>query len=204
MRYHLIQGGKQMRKFAVAVAALALLSTRVTGQSNEELLRLRERLHLPASTVIVSASSTKLPAGDTLRVYLATGKDGETNKRIAKWIDKWNQHAGQRFGKLQVVLDLSQADIILARDVVRGDLAVQPRTTVGIWSKRNPETDRIATKPRIDTRPYIHRSRYSYLLVRTPDALSVVYRLGDRGHPDDNADPDGSLIDELERKMKTR
>ncbi len=193
-----------MRKFAIAFVALALLSITVTAQSNEELVRLRERLNIPASTAIVSSGSTKLPAGDTLRVYLVTGKDGKANKHLAKWIDKWNQNEGQRFGKLQIVSDFSQADVIMARDVVRGDVSVQHRTTIGIWPERNPDTDRISTKPRIYTRPYIHRSLYSYLIVRTPEALAVVYRLGDRGHPQDHTDPDGSLIDELEHKMKTR
>ncbi|HEX8456415.1 MAG TPA: hypothetical protein VF656_03760 [Pyrinomonadaceae bacterium] len=193
-----------MRQFVLAVAALALISIRVTGQSDEELVRLRARLNLPSSTAIVSSSSTKLPARETLRVYVATGKDGQANGRLTKWIDKWNQNDGQRYGKLQAVSDLSQADVIVARDVVRGDTSVQRRSAVGIWSKRDPLADRTATKPGIDTRPYIYRPRYSYLIVRTPETLAIVYRLGDKGHPEDNTDADGNLIREFEHKLKRR
>lgn len=193
-----------MRKFVIAVASLAAMSVTASGQSDEELARLREGINVPAATVVISSRAAKLPAGNTLKVYLAVGRDGKPNSRIANWIDKWNQDEGRRFGRLEVVSDLSQADVIAARHVVRGDASVRRRSSIGIASARNPDTDRISTGPSITTGQYLHRPLYSYLIVRTPDALAVVYRHVDRGHPNDRADPDGRLIDELKKKMKAR
>ena len=191
-----------MRRFVISVASLAVMSVTVSGQPGDELARLREGINAPASTVIVSSRAAQLPAVNTLKVYLVIGKDGKADGRIARWIDKWNQNEGQRFGRLQVVSDLSQADVVMARHVVRGDVSVQRRTSIGVVPARNPGTDRISAGPTVASGQYLHRPLYSYLLVRTPDALAIVYRHIDRGHPNDRADPDGRLIDELKKKMK--
>jgi hypothetical protein len=161
-------------------------------------------LSVPTSTVITPSSSTKLPAGNTLKVYLVIGKDAKADGRLARWIDKWNQDEGRRLGRLEVVSDLAQADVIMARHVVRGDVSAQRRSSIGIGPARNPDTDSISTRPVVTNGQYFHRPLYSYLIVRTPDALAVVYRHVDRGHPDDRSEPDGRLIDELKKKLKAR
>jgi hypothetical protein len=77
-----------MRKFTLALAALFLASLTVTGQtSDEELARLRNRLNVAESTLIITSKSSKLPAGSSLKIYIATGQDRKAHNRFAKWID---------------------------------------------------------------------------------------------------------------------
>ena len=182
-----------MSKPGLAICSLLFVTATAVGQTGEY-GKLREWLGVSPATIILSSSQSKLPAG-SLKVYLATGKDENARSYYASWVEKWNRNEGQKAGLLEVVSDLSQADLIIAR--FKGDTAVEQRGSIGTVSAID-----MKSRPTTNSRMQVYRPLYAYLIMRTPDALEVVYR-----HVDRNSiptDPDGNLLDELKKKIKRR
>jgi len=193
-----------MLKLFAACAVLCLLSPAAFGQTSRgEIAKLSERLNVPASTLIVDSSAARLPAGASLRIYIASGQDKTAYARFVKWADKWNRNEGARHGSLEVVHDLSQADIVLARFHVR-ESTPRSRTTVSVGRVHDPTRDRNASSPKISTRTYAPTAEYAYLLTHSADALAILYGDVDRTYIQDYSDPDGDLLRELEARMKKR
>lgn len=191
-------------KLLAACVVLCVLSLATAGQtSGGEIARLGERLNVPASTLIVNSSTAKLRPGASLKVYIAAEQDKTAYARFVKWTDKWNRNEGARHGSLQIVHELSQADIVLARFQIR-ESAPRPRTTVSVGSVHDPTRDRNASSPKISTRTYTPTAEYSYLLARSADVLTVLYGDVDRTYIQDYSNPDGRLLRELETRLKKR
>lgn len=191
-----------MLKLALALASLAFVSSAAVGQTSGEVAKLRQLLNVPPATIIVGSSSSKLPTGIPLKIYVATGKDDSARNRFVKWIDKWNRGEGKQYGTIEVTSDLSQADIVIAR--YEGDYSIRPRTSIGTVPVIDLKTTPTSNSPKIGTRAYVYRPLYLYLLTRTPDAFEIVYRHVDRNTSKDRLDPNGSLLSELKKKMKQR
>lgn len=193
-----------MVKLLAACVVLCVLSLTTAGQtSGDEIARLSERLNVPASTLIVNSNAARLPAGASLKIYLAAEQDKTAYARFLKWTDKWNRNEGARHGSLHIVSDLSQADIVLARFHVR-ESAPRPRTTISVGRVHDPTRDRNASSPKISTRTYTPTAEYSYLLKRSADVLTILHGDVDRTYIQDYSDPDGDLLRELETRMKKR
>ena len=193
-----------MLKLLAACVVLCLSSLATAGQTSRgEIAELSERLNVPASTLIVNTGAARLPAGASLKIYIAAEQDKTAYTRLVKWAEKWNRNEGARHGSLQVVSDLSHADIILARFHERESTPRQ-RTTVSIGRVHDPTRDRNASSPKISTRTYAPTAEYAYLLARSADALTILYGDVDRTYIQDYSDPDGDLLRELEARMKKR
>lgn len=193
-----------MLKLLAACVVLCLLSLATAGQTSRgEIARLSERLNVPPSTSIINSSAARLPAGASLKIYIAAEQDKTAYERFVKWADKWNRNEGARHGSLQIVRDLTQADIILARFHVRESIPRQ-RTTVSVGRVHDPTRDRNASTPKISTRTYAPTAEYAYLLTRSADRLTILYGDVDRTYIQDYSDPDGDLLRQLEARMKKR
>ncbi|HJR07940.1 MAG TPA: hypothetical protein VJ842_11830 [Pyrinomonadaceae bacterium] len=191
-------------KLLAACVVLCVLSLATAGQTSRgDIARLSERLNVPASALIVNSGAARLPAGASLKIYIASVQDKTAYARFVKWADKWNRNEGARHGSLQVVNDLTQADIVLARFHVR-ESTPRPRTTVSVGSIHDPTRDRNASSPKISTRTYTPTAEYSYLLARSADVLTILYGDVDRTYIQDYSDPDGDLLRQLEAQMKKR
>ncbi|MGB7921629.1 MAG: hypothetical protein WCF57_00155 [Pyrinomonadaceae bacterium] len=191
-----------MFKLALALVSLAIVGSTAIGQTSDEANRIRRLLNVPSDTIIVSSSSSKLPAGTPLKIYMATGEGNGAQRRFAQWIEKWNRGEGQRYGTIEVVSDLAQAHLVIAR--YEGDYAIAPRTSIGTIPGigiGNSPSSHISKR---GTRAYVYRPLYLYLLTRTPDALAIVYRHVDRYNTKDRLDPHGNLLSALKKKMKQR
>lgn len=195
-----------MCKVFLAVAVLFLTSIAAAAQaSNEELARLRTRLNLPLSMSVIELGSTKLSTATPLKICIATHQDQKAYSYFAKGIDKWNKGAGKKHGVLQIVTDISQADVVLARYAVPEERTVVTRNTIGIGPVRNQAMMRTSTKPIFDTRSHALVPLYLYLLIPTsPNTLDIVYRSIDRSYLADRADPDARLLDELKKLIENR
>ena len=79
---------------------------------NDEFFRIRNQLNLDPSTAIAHAEKDDLPAKSPLKVFLAIAY-GNVHQHLVEWIDKWNQKNGDRYGKLEIVSDVEQADIFI-------------------------------------------------------------------------------------------
>ncbi len=190
-----------MLKIIITSTVMFLLSFTATGQTSNT--KLRDHLNLPLSTAIIQPDTSNLPAGTTFKVYIATGKHKKTFKRFAKWMDQWNQQEGLKYGKLEIVSALSDADVILARFNIR-EFIPRSKTTISVGPVHDPLSDRNAASPKISTRQYMPIAQYSYLLTRTPDALIIIYDNVDRSHISDYSDPDKNLFNEFKERLKNR
>lgn len=92
------------RKVKVAVI------NRIEFLGRDEYTKLREILDLPPSFPVTRVASTKLPAGDPLKVHLAIAQP-EIEKRFLRWVKQWNEYDGRKYGRVEVISDREQADI---------------------------------------------------------------------------------------------
>jgi hypothetical protein len=103
-----------MKRIPLTFALLLVLGLTASAQTmEEEVERVREQLGVPESTPITLADSSNLPTANPLKVYLALGLDMEVRKLTIERIDDWNKHDAQKYGALNIVSELSQADVIL-------------------------------------------------------------------------------------------
>ena len=78
----------------------------------DEYVRLRTQLDIDPATVVAHAEDAELPARSPLKVYLSTAY-GRVQESLADWINKWNSKHGETYGKLELVSDLGQADLLI-------------------------------------------------------------------------------------------
>ena len=84
---------------------------------NDEFFRLRNQLSLVPSTAVAHAEKDDLPASSPLKVYLDIPFN-HVHQQLVEWNNKWNRKNGDVYGKLELVSDLKQADILIV--VARG------------------------------------------------------------------------------------
>lgn len=178
-----------MRAFQVFMLLLLtaiVASAQSSAPGDGELRALREFLNLPETTTI-GISTASLPNEMPLKVYVATGKDAALQKVILKRIDDWNKKNGAKFGSLEVVTDLSEAQVILAWYAVRIPSMTRP-----------PFQTQMALGP--------PERIHSYLLLRTADGLEILNRRVVEGYPDlMQSDQRGEMVRaELFKRMKAR
>ena len=161
----------------------------VPGQSiDAELFKLREFLKVSPSTKI-APSTASLPCGTSLKVYIATGKDIDLNKVFIRRISEWNKKNGQKFGHLEVVADISEAQVVLAWYSIRIEKMTHPPDDT-------PSDERICCPER----------GYSYLLVRTDDGFEMLSRIIIEGYtlPSEADSRGNTLRAEFFKRMKAR
>ncbi len=153
-----------------------------------ELRALREFLNVPETTTI-GTSTASLPNETPLKVYVATGQDNALQKVFLKGFAEWNKKNGAKFGSLEVVADISEAQIIVAWYAVRLPLKSQPPPIFPMDMALGPP----------------ERS-HSYLLLRTADGLEILSRRIVDGYPDlMQSDRRGEIVRaELFKRMKAR
>ncbi len=142
-----------------------------------ELGRLLERLNLPRSTPIEAVKTESLPKTTSLKVYLYTGGSVKVERAFRREIEEWNTKDSQRYGRLEIVGDLTQAELILAR-------YVEFASAVEAW-------------------PIRLAPGYSYLVLLKPDGLKVIYRFADLVSAYDDAPPRCLACERLFKLMKT-
>jgi hypothetical protein len=189
-----------MGKLTLVLISIIVVAATTVGQTNDEYRKLRGWLNVSPGTVVLSSNPSKLPSGTPAKVYLATGKDEAARAYYTRWVEQWNRSEGQRFGLLEVVPDLAQANLIIAR--LKGDTAVEQRGSIGTVPQIEMNTRPPSSRPTMSTRTQVYRPLYAYLILRTPDALELVYRHVDRSS--DASDPDGNLVTALKKKIKQR
>lgn len=87
---------------------------RIDFVGKDDFARLREQLKVSPSIPVVLAESKDLPPGNPLNLYLAI-EDEAVSQSIVEWVQKWNRDSGAKYGSIEVVSDLTKADVYLAR-----------------------------------------------------------------------------------------
>ncbi len=145
----------KVRTLLLAFLVALLIATSAAGQLPEtETVKLHDLLNVPPSTSIVPSTSS-LPGNSSLRVFIAVGSNQKIQNAFTRGINQWNKKDGLRYGVIEVVSHLSDADVILARYEVR----------------LNPRPHSLDTFP-----PIVPTLSYLYLIARKPDKLEILWR----------------------------
>ncbi len=181
----------------------------VFGQNtNDEIAKLREHLAVPESTTIKLADSSSLPSGISLKVYIATGLDLGVRGNFREWINEWNKKNGKKYGTVEIVSDMQQADIILARYTVREKITDRTETnTVPIPATvYDPATKSIITRPvpRTYSTSYSLMPVYAYIISRKSDGLEILWRYTGEVGVEETTESGKQLRDDFFILMKNR
>jgi hypothetical protein len=177
-----------MKTFQLLVLVLVIWDV-AHGQSIDvELVKLREFLKVPASTQIVP-STAPLPRAADLKVFIATGSERDIYQVFVRRIDEWNKKNGAKFGRLKVVSDVSEAQVVLAWYSIRIEKMTHPPDDT-------PYDERICCPER----------GYSYLLVRNGEGFAMLSRIIIEGYtlPSSTESSGNSLRAEFFKRMKAR
>ena len=93
------------RKVKVAVI------NRIDFLGRDEYTTLREILDLPPAFPVTRVDSATLPAGDPLKIYVSIPAP-QIEKRFLRWVKQWNAFDGRKYGRVEVVSDQAQADLL--------------------------------------------------------------------------------------------
>lgn len=149
---------------SVVYVLLLLLSygAVVPQTADEELTRLRAQLALPDSVALELADTPSIPKAESLRVFIATGLDFGVRRNLRDWLGDWSSRHADRYGRLYLVDGIGDADIILARYVLRGQLKTE---TTSSGAGNNLE---VSTSTRVPA--------WAYIIHRVGDKYSIVWR----------------------------
>ncbi len=88
------------------------LINRVQFLGRDEYTRMRETLKVDPSTPVVDATSRDLPPKDPFRLHLALEPEN-LGKSLLKWVEEWNKYESKKYGRVEIVDDMAQADVSL-------------------------------------------------------------------------------------------
>ncbi len=175
------------------VAFLLLVCAFASGQTPDrsidvELQKLRAFLKLPETTRIVP-STAPLPKFNPLMVFVATGTETDLYKVFLSRINEWNKKNGLKHGSIEVVSDISAAQVILVWYSEQIDKMSYP-------PDGNSSEERICCPQRA----------YAYLIVQTPDRLEMLSRIIGDGYylPANSHNRGDTLRNVFFKKMKAR
>jgi len=154
------------RVVCIAILLCPLLTLgQTSNQLEAEFNWLRTTLDLPSSTPIELVKKPSLPAKNPLRVHIITGTDQKVRDSFIKAIDKWNRKDGQKYGLLEAVPAVSQADLVLVRIVDRKR---------GTPDQSGSGTDGSGRELSYYERG--HAPMYGSIIARTQDGLKILVR----------------------------
>lgn len=114
-----------MKRILILVLGICLASSSAFAQTaNEEISRLKEHLELPAKAAI-SGQAAGIPQKDPIKVFVAVGLDSQTKANFVRWINRWNKSNTKKYPKMELVSEIAQADVVLARFMDRDSPATQ-------------------------------------------------------------------------------
>ena len=83
---------------------------RIQFLGRDEFTILREALGVAPSLPVRLALSDKLPAANPLKLFVAI-HEPSIKDRVVAWVDRWNREQAVRYGRIEIVPDLAQADV---------------------------------------------------------------------------------------------
>jgi len=192
---------KNVMRLVLAAMLLALLC--LPGQSQDtqsELANLRKHLELPDSTPIKLSLSSTLPPNRPLNVFIAVGLDVGVRGNFSRWLAEWNKKDGKRHGLVNLVSEISQAQVILARYALRDRVQTDTRVVPGVAI--DPTTGQTVTRP--VPRTYSVVPVYAYVISRNPAGLEIIWRYVGQDYVAETKSSGKKLRDDFLTLMKSR
>ncbi len=88
------------------------LINRIDFLGRDEYTRLREVLTVAPSTPVSLNTSGKFPTGDPLKIHVASEWE-KLDEGLVDWAARWNKEEAAKYGRVEIVKDLAQADVSL-------------------------------------------------------------------------------------------
>lgn len=206
-----------MKKPFFIQAFLFVFALAINGQTTKaDVDQLRKEINLPALASIYESDEADFPASKPIKIYPAIKHSKSEAKRFAKWVEKWNEENAARFGKIQIVDKLEDADIAAvqyqygAGRYVREDsigIATKPGRSGGVFDKDDKIVLGRIGNSKVKAESAAVNLRfplYSYLLVREADSSWIIdYSRVDERISND-VPPELLLQSEIESRLKNR
>ena len=195
----------------VALALVVFFSTvgGVFAQTDKkEVINLRKQIKIPDKDILRSNENAKLPAGDSLKIFLAIKRSGSEAEHFEKWVDEWNKEDGDKYGKLEVVKDISKANVVLTQ-FVSTRLKQVGEASVRVGNIPSPEQN-ISQKTKIKVNNEVGYKPlplpvYSYLITREDDVWTIIYQDVESSLPGEQLfNPERRLWRMFKKEMKAR
>lgn len=187
------------------IALVILVCSHAMAQTtNEELARLHEHLGMPPSVSLGVAESSALTSKMPMKVYIATGLDIGVRGNFKEWISKWNRKEGKKYGALQVVPDLSTADVILSRYTLRDEVTTGTNTDITNRSVHEWPSGRIARVPVPKTYSYNQVPVYAYVIEKKSESYEILWRYASSTSVEERRDSGKQLWEDFQHMIKAR
>lgn len=196
-----------MRFAVLALIALFLTASSVSAQMNdEEIFLLRKHLNISAKDIVRQDKNAKLNDNNSLKVFLAIKRSGNEAKYFQKWVQDWNREEASKYGKLEIVEDITQADAVLSQFVATQSKLVKD-TSLGIGNVLPP--GRIKSKVKVTSEIDYKQLKlpvYSYLIKREDNLWTIIYENVETSLPDEqlSVSPESRLWRAFKKEMKSR
>lgn len=162
--------------------------SRIDFLGEDEFSRLRAVLNLEPSTPVAFSETSTLSTSKTLKMYLAI-EDERTKDRFIDWMSKWNKDQAGKYGALEIVSGLAEADASLV--VIKG-------------------ADNMAVTPFIlgaDLRVHSFPPITVFLVNKKNNGLEVLWKQVLLTNPESESETEskkGRIEKEIEKRMKAR
>ena len=166
-----------MKKTFVCLTILVVFSALASAQVREkEAELLRDELNIAANQTILIDRGKSFPARKPLRVFAAIKQSAKEAKKFGKWLKKWNKKNGNKYGKIEIVDKLENADVVVAQFRTVAPVYVKEVVTkVGNISSTGEIRDNVRVGVGYGYRR-MDLPTHSYLLVKSNRAWVIVFR----------------------------
>jgi hypothetical protein len=170
-----------MRRLMIIAVSLLLMSVYAVGQGNggEEAVYVRAMLREAGAKSVTQAKTGILPTEGPLKVYVIASGQERMRADFAERLEEWNRAEGDRYGRLELVEDAAQADIILAR-FVGGLKTVRDESQQGMSPTNDVLVDPVSHRliPLAKAPPHEHSTAkaFCYVAAREGYSLKVLWR----------------------------
>jgi len=194
----------------VILTLVVFLSTAlsVSAQLKDyEIKTLRKQINISDKDIVRPNKNAGLSAAKPLKIFLAIKRAGSVAKYFEKWIKDWNEQEGDRYGKLERVTDISNADVVLTQFVTETIKNVG-ETSLGIGNI--PPLGQLKSKVRVKSNTDYNKPLklpvYSYLLKREDIFWTIIYGDVETSLPDEqlSVSPDLRLWQAFKEELKSR
>ncbi len=194
----------------VILTLVVFLSTAlsVSAQLKDyEIKTLRKQINISDKDIVRPNKNAGLSAAKPLKIFLAIKRAGSVAKYFEKWIKDWNEQEGDRYGKLERVTDISNADVVLTQFVTETIKNVG-ETSLGIGNIPPPGQlkSKVRVKSNTDYNKPLKLPVYSYLLKREDVFWTIIYGDVETSLPDEqlSVSPDLRLWQAFKEELKSR
>ena len=196
-----------MRKLFFMMTVLLLCSSATLAQTaTEEIKQLQEHLGVSEQTKIKPATNLILQTSNKpLKIYLATGLDMKVRDNFVRWMEKWNKSGdAKKYGLLDAVSDISQADVVLARYTLNEKSRAETASRNSVGTVYDPATKSVISRPTQQTYSYSTVPVFAYVLRRNDTDFEILSRYNDSASLGEYKNTGELLWDNFKKLLKSK